>query len=384
MLISLSIKFSSIKKLISTKAIEHGFLGTAEALVTLEKQIVEGANDAKQYLYNLEKRYGMSTGNTLKAKEAVKNADEALDAEKALAKKALNASNFARFEKVWTSLVYGYGRNGDAKAFVDGVFAVMPSSVASIKGIIPNLKQLFARAAWMLSVGTKRRKAIVQGIKNTFTKAVLADPDKLAVMIFHAKKAPGAEVNKILKLASDIPVDLKRIDSMEMFLKFKNKVKTIMTPGKPEFVFRGKKKIRKEGVPIPHNVAALGIEDINKLLDRGGTFTIDSANIMEDLVNFLDNTLYDDYADYARNAINEMIAQGNPLWKEVLIDPIAAAKAYFPRSVKEFGSHVGAYVFDIKKHLARIYQFYHEAMEDLGLKENDNVSTSLSYELFKK
>ena len=384
MLVEFSKKFGSIKNWITDKAAKHGFDGTLDFLVTLEKEVAEGANDARQYLYNLEKRVGKSTGSTLKAKEALKNS--ALDpSQLAIAKKALNASNWSRFNSVWTSLVYGYGRNGDAKAFVESLFQALPTNEGAIRKLIPNIKQLLARAAWVISVGKGRREAIVKSIKNSFIKAVAADRDKLALMIFHAKNAPGVEVSKILKLASRIPVDLKRIESEELLRLFKSKVKTIMMPGPDKYIMRGKQKIKQAGDLIPRDISRMGMAEINDLLDRGGTFTIDVVdNIMEDVVKYLHNITIDEYNGIVTNAVNEMIAFNNPLWREVLIDPVRAAAAYFPKSAKEFWDHMKGSIFDVKKNLRSIYQFYNEAMEDLGFKAEDDISTSASYEAFLK
>ena len=396
LMVTLSKSFGSIKTKLNTAITKLGFESFDTVLGMAEKQIERAASTANDYLYNLERRYGRKTGTTGQSKKALDNAGK--DVEKTeldLAKEKLDNASYKllRTDKRVASLIYGYGKQTNAKQFVDGLFKVIPGN--KWKQYPANILRIFSDATIHAArYGKARREMIVNGMLTTFIKAIKADRDKFALMLFHELKSPGPKVADIIKRASKLAPDLKRVD-VDDIQKFKSKVKSIITmeevPGVQTVVKQGgKNKVinsKPTLKPKVHNVSGLSIEQINDLLDKGGTYTIDATTEIRDIVKWLrslPDTGLGNYSGVVEGAWRELIDNQNPLWKEVLIDPLNAAKAYFPKSLPELTSHFKANFGTIKKYLNDLYEAAGEFAEDLGIKDKDQLSTSIGYDLLRK
>lgn len=369
LMIWLADNFGSISHSMSDIAKKQGFESISDVLTQMERQCDDAAQTSSYYLKNLGTR-------------AAKLVND-------IPKKGKKEIPWYRADKRIGTFVYNYSKTGDARTFVDGLVKYVPAG--KLRELTAKGARGLAEILMPLQFGTARRNALIGNLKTMFKKAVLNDREKFVLMAFHSLKKPGPELAEVLSRASFNTANLKRIPA-GMLEQFKRKVKVILVQVYdtiPAKTIRQGKKIKQ--IPServlrwePRSTANMLESEINDLLDKGATYTIEKGSAIQDLLAWVNNKTLADYQDACTRALDEMIAADNPLWKEVVLDPLAAAKAYFPSSLKEFGNMLWGNIRSIRKQLNDVAELIHEFLEDTGAIDADENESSTVYWLLRK
>ena len=373
LMIWLSSNFASVSHGISSTAAKHGFDDISDVLKEMERQCINAQETSVNYIKNLGKRSAKLV-NDIPVKAS---------------KETKKGVRWWRADKRISTFAYNYSKTGDARTFVDGLVKYVPTS--KLKELTAKGARGLAEILTPLQFGTARRTALIGNLKTMFKKAVLNDREKFVLMAFHALGKPGPKLAEVLSRASFNKPNLKYI-SADLIELFKRKVKVISVPvytttaGKT--IVQGKKIIRVPGERVldyePRSTANMLDSEINDLLDKGATYTIEKGSAIQDLLEWVNNKTLADYQDMCTQALDEMIKADNPLWKEVVLDPLATAKAYFPSSVKEFGNMLWGNIKSIRKQLNDVAELIHEFLEDTGSVEADENESSTVYWCIRK
>ena len=369
LMIWLADNFGSISRSMADIAEKQGFESISDVLTQMERQCADAEQTSSYYLKNLKTR----------AAELLND----------IPKKGKKEIPWYRADKRIGTFAYNYSKTGDARTFVDGLVKYVPTD--TLRKLTAKGARGLAEILMPLQFGTARRTALIGNLKTMFKKAVLNDREKFVLMAFHSYTKKGPELAEVLSRASFNTANLNRIPT-GMLDQFKRKVKVILVPvystTKAKTIIQGKKKIFVPAEQVmeyqPRATADMLESEINDLLDKGAKYTIEKGSMIQDLLAYVNNKTLADYQDKCSAALDEMIADDNPLWKEVVLDPLAAAKAYFPSSLKEFGNMLWGNIKSARKQLNDAAELIHEFLEDTGSVDADENESSTVYWCIRK